>query len=106
VIKDETRIIVNDLYGASSKEKVYFELSLTKQQPGTTFYLGELTDGKYLNESLVPIPEYEKGKARYTLFRNQSSVQGHLLPFSASYQTSNSNYRIVTKTSKLAPAGY
>jgi hypothetical protein len=102
LIRDETQIVIKELNTKPINGMIVLELYLNPSRPGTTFFTGNLTDGKYLNETLSPLP-FEIGKSRYNLVVPGDNSQPEPLKFVASFQTDKSNYRIITKTYRLPP---
>ena len=92
LIKDDTRIVVKEMNSKPIQGKIMLELSLSESHPGTVFYSGSLTQGKYLNKDLSPI-QTENGQARFAYF----VASPEPVHFSAIYQTDNSSYRVITR---------
>ena len=96
LIKDDTHIVIKETNRAVAGSLLYLELSLSQSHPGITFFHGELKEGKYISESIWPLP-YENGKSRYTFPLPSKGAKIEPILFIVSYQTDNSNYKVITK---------
>ena len=96
LIKDDTHIVIKEINRPVAGSSLFLELTLSKSHPGVTFYHGELLEGKYMSEALWPLP-YQDGKSRYTMQLPSIGAKIEPIIFIASYQTDNSNYRVITR---------
>jgi hypothetical protein len=96
LIKDDTYILIKETNRAVAGSLLYLEITLSQSHPGINFFHGELKEGKYLSESIWPLP-YENGKSRYTFPLPSRGAKIEPILFIASYQTDNSNYKVITK---------
>lgn len=101
LLKDNTKIIIeeeNRLF-ADNKFILHFRLSDTK--PGTNFYLGELVQGKFIAPSQWQLP-VKDGNGYYIINLPKGGFRMETLVISASYKTSKSNYRVISREYNLA----
>jgi hypothetical protein len=96
LIKDDTQIVIKETNRSVAGSLLYLELTLSQSHPGITFFHGELKEGKYISESLWPLP-YENGKSRYTFPLPSKGAKIEPIIFIAIYQTDNSNFKVITK---------
>ena len=96
LIKDDTRIVIRETNRGASRETITLELSLSESHPGINFYHGEMTNGEYLSGTLWQLP-VKDGKSRYSTPIPSKGYKMDPITFIASYETSNSNYRVIAK---------
>jgi antitoxin component YwqK of YwqJK toxin-antitoxin module len=101
LLVDNTRIIIKEINHLPAERRITLELRLSELHPGTSFYQGELTENKYLNRELWPLP-FEDGKSTYVITVPSSGVLNETYSFSASYQTKSSNIRVVSRKYKIS----
>ena len=99
--KDNVKIIVNSIDRLAMENLYLLKLSLSSKKPGTKFFVGELADGKYLHQYLWPL-EPENGVATYRINLPKGTFEMSTLVISASYQTSKSNYALISTNYNLA----
>jgi len=101
ILDDDTKIIVN-VDNRLFAENVYIlNLSLSNPKNGANFYLGELVEGKYIGEYQWQLPAKE-GVASYTIKLNKGGFRMETLVITASYKTTKSNYRVISRSYNLA----
>ncbi len=96
LLKDETHIVIKATNRVVAGGSLFLELNLSESHPGTSFFHGELIQGKYMSDALWPLP-VKDGKARYTIPLPSSGAKMEAIIFIASYQTNNSNYKVIAR---------
>lgn len=100
LLKDDTRIVIRETNRGA--ENITLELSLSENQPGINFYHGELTNGEYLSAALWQLPVND-GKSRYSTPIPSKGYKMEPITFIALYETTNSNYRVITRKYSYTP---
>jgi hypothetical protein len=92
-IKVENRLFADNTYTLI--------ISLSNPKPGVNYYFEELIDGKFLSPNQWQLPEID-GVARYVIHLEKGRFRMETLTISASYKTSRSNYRVISRKYNLA----
>jgi hypothetical protein len=101
LLKDDTKIIVKEDDRLFAESRYVLNISLSNPKPGASFYLGELTEGKFISPNQWQLPEKD-GVAIYSINLEKGRFRMETLILTASYRTGKSNYRVITRTYNLA----
>jgi hypothetical protein len=100
-VEEDVRLIIEEENRLFADNTFILHLMLSERQPGSNFFMGELTDGKYLNRLQWKLPD-ENGEAKFRIHLDKGRFRMEKLIFSVSYQTKYSNYRVLTRSYNLA----
>jgi hypothetical protein len=101
LLTDETKIIIKQINQIERERRVIFELRLSENHPQIAFFQGDLTDGKFLNDQLWPLP-YENGVAKYIVSIPSTGVLKDTYTFSVSYQSGLNDIMVLSKKHYLS----
>jgi antitoxin component YwqK of YwqJK toxin-antitoxin module len=96
LLKNETHIEIKEMNRPVANGTLYLELTLSDSHPGISLFHGELMQGKYLSNELWPL-QYKDGKFKYTIPLSSAGAKMEPIIFIASFQTNNSNIRVITR---------
>ena len=101
LIKDDTKIVITEDNRLFAENQFILKISLSKSKPGSDFYLGDLEDGKYIGLYQWQLPVTD-GVSKYIITLPKGGFRMETLQFSATYKTSKSNIRVLSRTYNLA----
>jgi hypothetical protein len=96
LMSDQTKILIKQFNEIKTNRRIILELSLSEPHPETSFYQGDLAEGKYLSEELWPV-SVTGGKAEYIISIPATGVLHATYTFTATYPTSNSNFMVISR---------
>lgn len=99
-VQPEPKILVEAVNQLAFNNKYILKIRLSKSQANTVFYIGTLDDG-YLNTGAWPLKP-KNGIAEYTVYLNRGDFIMKELVISARFETTKSNYGLVSRVYNLA----
>ncbi len=101
LLKDEPKIIVREENRLFAENKYILHFSLSSPKQGTSFYLGDLVDGKYIDPLQWQLPGKD-GEASYIITVNKGGYRMETMIITASYKTGKSNINVISRLYNLA----
>lgn len=101
LINDDTKIVIEEENRLFADNTYNLIISLSKPKNGVKFFEGELVSGKYIGENQTAINSND-GVAIYPFKVHKGGFRMETIIFSASYKTSKSNYRVISRSYNLA----
>ncbi len=101
LLNDDTKILVDEDNRLFAENLYILKISLSNPKSGVNFYLGELADGKFIGPYQWQLPEKD-GFALYSVRLDKGGFRMETLIITASYKTSKSNYRVISRKYNLA----
>jgi len=100
LLKDDIKIIVKEDRRFFAENKYMLLISLSNPNLVADYYLGELTDQKYLSPNLLQLP-VKDGVANCLITPDKENLKMETLILTACYKTSKSNYRVINRIYSL-----
>lgn len=101
LMSDGTKILIKQINKLGREGRIIFELRLSENHPGVSFYQGDLTNDQFLNDQLWPLP-YENGVAKYIVSIPSSGILNETYTFTASYQSRLNDIMVISQKHHLS----
>jgi antitoxin component YwqK of YwqJK toxin-antitoxin module len=98
---DIPKILITPINHLAMEDNYILRISLSQAEHSTTFYIGDLDDGKYIHKGLWP----RKPQGNYLDYKIQVHKGGFMmekLTISATYMTHHNSWAVVSRTYNLA----
>lgn len=90
-------ILIEPINQLADLNTYVLKMRLSDNQPSTLFYVGELTDGIYLNENCKQFKPSQEGVVSYTLRLNKGEEIKDTYTISARFNTEKGNFGLVSR---------
>ncbi len=95
------RIVIEPVNHLAMENTYILRISLSRAEPSTTFYMGDLVDGKYIHKGLWP-QKPKNGVYEYKVNVRKGGFMMEALTVSATFMTHHKSWAVVSRNYNLA----